>query len=88
MNTHRIRKSQFQTIHGRPNVLYEIPSISGGLEGLKFIEWKFDQAAASVTKEEYPDYQKYFDYLREVLERREPENDKRHHRCSSNENAW
>ena len=38
LNTHRIRKSQFQTIHGRPNVLYEIPSISSGLEGLKFIE--------------------------------------------------
>ena len=61
-NTHRIRKSWFQTIHGRPNVLYEISSRSGGQEGLKLtiLNEMFDQAAASVTEKEYPeDYQKY-----------------------------
>ena len=61
-NTHRIRKSWFQTIHGRPNVLYEISSRSGGQEGLKLTisNEMFDQAAASVTEKEYPeDYQKY-----------------------------
>ena len=75
-NTHRIRKSRFQTIHGRPNVLYEIPSRSGGQEGLKLIisNEMFDQAAVSVTDEEYPgDYQEYFSYLTDVLERRQPE---------------
>ena len=34
-NTHRIRKSRFQTIHGRLNVLYEIPSRSRAQECLK-----------------------------------------------------
>ena len=34
----------------------------------------FNQTAASVTEEEYPeDYQEYFSYLMEVLERRKPE---------------
>ena len=34
----------------------------------------FNQTAASVTEEEYPeDYQEYFSYLMEVLERRQPE---------------
>ena len=61
-NTHRIRKSWFQTIHERPNVLYEISSRSGGQEDLKLTisNEMFDQAAASVTEKEYPeDYQKY-----------------------------
>ena len=31
-NTHRIRKSRFQTTHGSPNVLSEIPSRSRGQE--------------------------------------------------------
>ena len=75
-NTHRIRKSRFQTIHGRPNVLYEIPSRSRGQECLKLTisNEMFNQTAASVTEEEYPeDYQEYFSYLMEVLERRQPE---------------
>ena len=34
----------------------------------------FNQTAASVTEEEYPDdYQRYFSYLMEVLERQQPE---------------
>ena len=34
----------------------------------------FDQAATSATDEEYPgDYQEYFSYLMDVLERRQPE---------------
>ena len=33
----------------------------------------FNQTAASVTEEEYPeDYQEYFSYLMEALERRQP----------------
>ena len=75
-NTHRIRKSRFQTIHGRPNVLYEIPSRSRGQECLKLTisNEMFNQTAASVTEEQYPkDYQEYFSYLMEVLERRQPE---------------
>ena len=74
-NTHRIRKSRFQTIHGRPNVLYEIPSRSRGQECLKLTisNEMFNQTAASVTEEQYPkDYQEYFSYLMEVLERRQP----------------
>ena len=75
-NQHIIRKSRFQTIHGRPNVLYEIPSRSRGQECLKLTisNEMFNQTAASVTEEEYPeDYQEYFSYLMEVLERRQPE---------------
>ena len=74
-NTHRIRKSRFQTIHGRPNVLYEIPSRSRGQECLKLTisNEMFNQTAASVTEEERPDdYQGYFSYLMEVLERQQP----------------
>ena len=75
-NTHRIRKSRFPSIHDRPNILYEIPSRSGGQEVLKLTisNEMFNQAAASVTEEEYPeDYQEYFSYLMDVLERRQTE---------------
>ena len=74
-NTHRIRKSRFQTSHGRLNVLYEIPSRSKGQECLKLtlLNEMFSQSAASVTKEEYiEDYQEYFSYFMEVLERWQP----------------
>ena len=62
-NTHRILKSQFQTIFERPNVLYQIPSRSGGQEALELTisNELFNQAADSVTDEEHPeDYQEYF----------------------------
>ena len=75
-NTRRIRKSQFQTIHDKQNVLCEIPSRSRGQEGLKLtiLNEMFDQAAASVTEEEHPeDYQEYFRYLMEVFKRRQTE---------------
>ena len=43
----------------------------------------FDQAAASVTDEEYPeDYQEYFSYLMEVFEGCQPETGRRHYRYS------
>ena len=53
------------------NVFYEIPSRSGGQEGLNLniLNEMFDQAAASATEEEYPeDYQEHFSYLMEVFE--------------------
>ena len=56
------------------NVLYEIPSRSGGQEGLNLniLNEMFDQAAASATEEEYPaDYQKLFSYLIKVFEWRQ-----------------
>ena len=74
-NTHRVRNSRFQTIHGRPNALYEISSRSRGQEFLKLTisNEMFNQTAASVTEEEHPDdYQGYFSYLMEVLERQQP----------------
>ena len=50
------------------NVFYEIPSRSGGQEGLPLNEM-YDQAAASATEEEYPeDYQEHFSYPMEVSE--------------------
>ena len=58
------------------NVFYEIPSRSGGQEGLNLniLNEMFDLAAVSATEEEYPeDYQEYFSYLMEVSERRESE---------------
>ena len=50
-NTRRIGKSRFQTIHGRPNVLYEISSRKGGQEGLNLniLNEIFDQAAVSAS---------------------------------------
>ena len=53
------------------NVFYEIPSRSGGQEGLNLniLNELFDQAAVSATEEEYPeDYQEHFSYLMEVFE--------------------
>ena len=58
------------------NVFYEIPSRSGGQEGLNLniLNEMFDQAAASATEEEYPeDYQEHFSYLMEVFEWRQPD---------------
>ena len=75
LNTHRVRNSRFQTTHGRPNALYEISSRSRGQEFLKLTisNEMFNQTAASVTEEEHPDdYQGYFSYLMEVLERQQP----------------
>ena len=36
-NSQRIRKSRFETIPGRPNVLYYLPDISGGATDLKLL---------------------------------------------------
>ena len=84
-NTLRVCKSRFQTIHGRLNVLYEIPSRSGGQEGLNLtiLDEMFDQSAPSITEEEYPeDYQEYFSYLMQTLNDANLRLGKRHYRCS------
>ena len=33
-NTHYIRKSRFETVSGRPDSLYTIPEVHGGIDGL------------------------------------------------------
>ena len=34
-NSHRIRSSRFETVLGKPDVLYYLPNISGGASDLK-----------------------------------------------------
>ena len=66
-NSHRIRKSQFETIDGRPNVLYYLPDLPGGATDLKLNI--FDQQVNTVSGYVSPDnnvlneYQEYFEYV-------------------------
>ena len=52
LNTDRIHNFRFQAIHGRPNVLYEIPSRNRRQECLKFtiLNEIFDQTALQLHR--------------------------------------
>ena len=77
-NSHRIRKSRFETIPGRPNVLYYLPDISRGATNLKLPG--SDQQISTVLGYVSPDnnvlneYQEYFEYLIRRLQLENPSN--------------
>ena len=77
-NNHRIRKSRFETIAGRPNVLYYLPDLSGGATDLKL--HVSDQQVNAVLGYVSPDnnvlneYQEYFEYVIRRLQLENPSN--------------
>ena len=69
-NTHRIRKSRHNTVAGRPDSLYFLPTLHGGENNLKKEISKREQIYIStniVQIDESNDYQEYFDYVRNQL---------------------
>ena len=77
-NNHRIRKSRFETIPGRPNILYYLSDISGGATDLKL--HVSDQQINSVLGYVSPDnnvlneHQEYFEYVIRRLQLANPSN--------------
>ena len=77
-NSHQIRKSWFEKIPGRPNVLYYLPDISGGATDLKL--HVSDQQINAVLGYVSPDnnvlneYQEYFEYVIRRLQLENPSN--------------
>lgn len=75
-NTHFIRRSRYNTISGRPDVLYELPAICGGENGLIGVAavdlvCAEDQIHTSDNENEYKDY---FEYLMTAVPLHQPEN--------------
>ena len=71
-NSHRIRQSRFETIPGRPNVLYYLPDISGGVTDLR-LHVSGQQINAvlgyvSPDKNVLNEYQEYFEYVIRLLQ--------------------
>lgn len=66
-NTHRIRKSKFQTVAGRPDSLYFLPEQTNTLDcKLEMSQDEFrDVSENVVVRENENEYTKYFDYLLE-----------------------
>ena len=77
-NNHRIRISRFETILGRPNILYYFSDISGGATDLKL--HVSDQQINSVLGYVSPDinvlneHQEYFEYVIRRLQLANPSN--------------
>ena len=74
-NSHYIRKLRHDTISGRPNELFFIPELHGGVDCLQAISVDKFQNAKSQLDEVPPNvdlYDDYFDYLREVNGFRRP----------------
>ena len=65
-NTHRIRKSRFNSVSGRPDSIYHLPENYGGVD-MKIIveEWKLANASDEIidNEEEESEYSEYFDYV-------------------------
>ena len=77
-NSHRRRKSRFETIPGRPNVLYYLPDIFGGATDLKL--HVSDQQVNAVLGYVSPnnsvlnEYQEYLEYVIRRLQLENPSN--------------
>ena len=65
--SHRIRRSGFETVPGRPDVLYYLPDISRGASDLKLhvTEQKLIAVSEYIATESNPtnEYQEYFEYV-------------------------
>ena len=69
-NSHRIRSSRFETVPGRPNVLYNSPQLSNGEENLilPVSNEEIDHAFDSISIEEEDNVvQEYFSYVKNEL---------------------
>ena len=76
-NCHRIRRSRFGTVPGRPDVLYYLPYISGGASNQKLhvTEQKLIAVSEYVATESDPtnECQEYFEYAIRSLQLEMPE---------------
>ena len=77
-NSHRIGGSRFETVPGRPGVLYYLPDISGGAGNLKLhvTEQKLIAVSQYIATESNPtnEYQEYFEYAIRSLRLENPSN--------------
>ena len=77
-NSHRIGSSRFETVPGRPGVLYYLPDISGGAGNLKLhvTEQKLIAVSQYIATESNPtnEYQEYFEYAIRSLRLENPSN--------------
>ena len=77
-NSHRIRSLRFQTVPGRPDVLYYLPDISREASNLKLhlTEQKLIAISEYIATESHPTnkYQEYFDYAIRSLQLKNPSN--------------
>ena len=75
-NSHLIRKSRFDTISGRPDVIFELPENYGAADCLKSVQRNDIQTARqSIIREcETDDYQEYFRYVIDNYAVEMPEN--------------
>ena len=74
-NSHRIRKSRFQTLAGRPDSLFFLPEKYGGTCNLKMSVDPNDIKYVShhvVVKTSVSEYQEYFEYAQEELSENQP----------------
>ena len=66
-NSKRIKSSRFETVSGRPDVLYYLPDISGRASDLKLhvTEQKLTPVSEYIATESNPtnEYQEYFQYV-------------------------
>ena len=77
-NSHRIRSSRFETVPGKPDVLYYLPDISGGASDLKLHVTEQEPIAVSeyIATESNPtnEYQEYFEYAIRSFQLENPSN--------------
>ena len=69
-NTHRIRRSRYNTVSGRPDSLFHFPEHHGGVGNLLMDvpEQEIDYAYEEIVQiNQVNEYQEYFDYAREAL---------------------
>ena len=76
-NCHRIRRSRFGMVPGRPDVLYYLPDISGGASNQKLhvTEQKIIVVSEYIATESNPtnECQEYFEYVVRSLQLEMPE---------------
>ena len=75
-NTHYIRKSRHDTVAGRPDALFNLPERYGGADNQIVPVSQSDIAYAYsdlVQKDEDKDYQEYFQYVIQNLNKKTPE---------------
>ena len=76
-NTHRIRKSRFDTIPGRPDALYYLPERNSGQKQMKLEvpDSDINHALEHIVQQDYINgYQEYFEYARTQMDINKPYN--------------
>ena len=75
-NTHYIRKSRYDTVAGRPNSLYFLPEINGGVADIILPVPQHDMiyAQAHVVDNPEPNVFQYFHYVMNTCELQAPGN--------------